>query len=274
MTRVVVLGASGMLGHQLASVLAADGFETMRTIRSGRWLGEAKDLWPLEATNQEQLVALLARLRPDVVINCIGWVRQRPTDGRFWEAIHVNAVFPHWLATICQAWEIGLIHISTDCVHEQDWYGASKGLGEAIAYGVVLRTSFIGHELERRHGLLEWLLAQRGAVDGYRKVLWNGLTTLELSHVIARHIIPRMRELSGSIWEVCGPAISKGELLELINDVYGLGLEIRMVDEPMMDRRQEGFYRFRAATGYIPPSWTEMLYELRRTQERQLLAVA
>lgn len=251
---VLVLGAEGLLGHRLARTLRGEGYTIL-----------AADRTMAPAEDDLALAGLLEVERPDVVINCIGWVRQRALEGRRAEAIYVNAVLPHRLSARCKSLGIDLVHISTDCVHDQDWYGASKMLGEAIEHGVVLRTSFIGHELARKAGLLEWTLSQRGTVNGYARALWNGLTSNELAKVIARFVLHDLEALQGIVWEICGPDITKLQLLELINEVYGCGLEIRPVDEPVTDRRLDGWV-FAERFGYAPPSWREMLQQMKHAQ--------
>ena len=254
MTSVLVLGAEGMLGHQVERALDRPAFRVSSLTREG-----------LRAEDEHRVAALVDAFRPDVLINCIGWVRQRPVAGRLGEAIFVNAVFPHRLADLCRSRGIELIHISTDCVGDTDWYGDSKRLGESIEYGVVLRTSFIGHELHRRLGLLEWVLAQHGTVPGWANVLWNGLTTNELADVIVRRVLPNLNLLTGWVWEVTGPEITKFALLQLINDVYRCGLEVIPVEEPRMDRRLDG-KPFADRVGYITPAWRPMLETMRAAQ--------
>ncbi len=251
---VLVLGASGLLGHQL-----------VRTLRDAGYRVRGADRSTLPAEDDQVLDVVLGIWRPDVVINCIGWVRQRALEGRRAEAIYVNAVFPHRLSARCEQMGIDLVHISTDCVHEHDWYGATKMLGETIEHGVVLRTSFIGHELTRKVGLLEWVLSQQGIVNGYARALWNGLTSNELARVVARYVLHDLEALRGIVWEICGPDITKLQLLELIDEVYGCGLQIRPVDKPVIDRRLDG-WMFAERFGYMAPSWPAMLRDMRDAQ--------
>lgn len=246
----LVLGASGMLGHQLLKTLQAGGYQVLGVQRSRAPRLDARD-WT-------GFSRVLGQSGAEVVINCTGWVRQRPFEGHEAEAIHVNAAFPHLVSAFCRARGIGLVHISTDCVGDDDWYGLSKRLGEQIAYGMVLRTSFIGHELKRRRGLLEWVLGQTGSVKGYAGVLWNGLTTNELARVLCEIVLPSRTVHEGGLWQVAGPEITKAELLELVCEVYGHRLEIVRADEPAADRRLDG-RAFDERFGYIPPSWREML---------------
>jgi len=256
MKSVLVLGSTGMLGHRLLQTLQHFGYEAKGANRSN---------FSAEGDTADLLEALLCWHGPDVVVNCVGWVRQRPFEAGPTEALCVNAIFPHRLSMACERLGIDLVHISTDCVADRDWYGASKLLGESIEHGAVLRTSFIGHELHRKLGLLEWVLAQQGSVPGYVNARWNGLTTNELADVIGRLVLPNVDVLRGLTWEVCGPEITKCALLELINDVYHCGLSIVPMEDPAIDHRLNG-RAFARGLRYEPPSWREMLETMREAE--------
>lgn len=260
--RVLILGALGMLGHRLVLSLPEVGYRVFGTARRDQMLTRGP-LMELDATDQEELVSVLDRANPYAVVNCIGWVRQRPIEASYAEGVHVNAVFPHWLDQACAERGIGLVHVSTDCAGEKDWYGVTKLQGEQLQHALVIRTSFIGHELQRRLGLLEWLLRQSGKIDGYAGVTWHGLTTNELATVIGRYLIPGLQQLAGKRWDIAGPAISKAELLDRINRAYELCLDVHPVSLPKLERRLDG-RPFEQATGYRAPAWDEMLARMKR----------
>jgi dTDP-4-dehydrorhamnose reductase len=272
--RVLVLGALGMLGHRLMRTLPAMGYDVTGAVRRiPLWSDPPWKLIELEATRPEELPAVIDQAAPDVVVNAIGWVSQRSIEGRVREAIQVNAVFPHHVARACAERGIGLLHVSTDCAGEASWYGVSKKWGEELDHGLVLRTSFIGHELGSRRGLLEWALSQRGRVTGYAGVIWHGLTTNELASIFGRHLIPGFWQFRGRL-DVAGPAITKYELLRRINLEYELGLEVQPVLEPTLERRLDR-QPFEAASGYRVPPWDEMLVRMKRERPiRQEAAVA
>ena len=107
------------------------------------------------------------------------------------------------------------------------------------------------------HGLVEWFLAQAGgAVQGFSRVVYSGLTSLELADVIGR-VIEGGQDLRG-VYQVAGEPITKYHLLRLVREMYDVDVEIRPVDEPVSDRSliMEAFTR---ATGYTAPSWPEMI---------------
>jgi dTDP-4-dehydrorhamnose reductase len=170
-----------------------------------------------------------------------------------------------------------MIHISTDCVFSgrkgnyseedisdaEDLYGRSKFLGEVQGpYGVTLRTSIIGRELETKSGLVEWFLSQQGrAIKGYRRAIYSGLTTNELSRVIEL-ILGRLPHLAG-LWQVSGEVINKYELLKIAQVAFDWNGEISPDDTLVCDRSLDST-KFRTTTGYRPPSWSEMMDELAR----------
>ena len=187
---MLILGGSGMLGHVLWRECSAR-FDASATVRGasldGPFTGALDPDRTLTGVTVEDLVSVeqaLAHSDATVAVNCIGLVKQRPEATEAAEAIRINALFPHQLATACAAQGVRLIHISTDCVFSGrqggypeadppdpvDLYGRSKLLGEPQGPGVLtLRTSMIGPELGRAQGLLEWLVAQVGDVRGFTR---------------------------------------------------------------------------------------------------------
>lgn len=279
--RVLVLGVSGMLGSTAFRLLDQEpGLTAYGTARSGdvrAWFPRAGEriLTGVEVDNIDQLAAALGKVRPDIVVNCIGVVKQIASASDPLTIIPMNALLPHRLAQLCALGRARFIHISTDCVFSgrdgnyteasipdaEDLYGRSKLLGEVdYPNAVTLRTSIIGHELASKNGLLEWFLAAHGTVSGYARAIFSGLTTDELARVIIRQILPRP-DLHG-VYHVSVDAIAKFDLLQLFKSVYGLDTRIERNESFVIDRSLNS-ERFRAATGYRPPSWPELVATMR-----------
>jgi len=279
--RVVILGSSGMLGHKLCQV-ASERMETAATVRETKSEAEALGLSKqvriiggVDVADLGSVERAVASVRPDVVVNCIGIVKQSPLAQDPIASITVNALFPHQLARICRENGTRLIHLSTDCVFSgrkghyvesdrsdaEDLYGRSKFLGEAgEPDAITLRTSMIGRELHGTNGLVEWFLSQKGkSVRGFRRSIFSGFATMALSKIILDVVIPQP-ELTG-VWHVAADPISKHELLSMINDVYDLGVAIEANDAVVCDRSLNG-ERFRRATGFVAPSWKTMIEEM------------
>ena len=276
--KVLVLGASGMLGNAVLRVLAqGDGYSVVGSARSTGVLrllpAELREqvVCGVDVENTDSLVRLFTLARPDVVINCIGLVKQLAEADDPLAAIPINSLLPHRLARLCDVAQARLIHMSTDCVfagtrgmyseHDvpdaQDLYGRSKHLGEVdYPHAVTLRTSIIGHELSSAHGLVNWFLAQQGAVKGFTRAIFSGLPTMELARVIRDFVIPNA-DLQG-LYHVSAAPINKFELLNLVAHAYGKPVTVMPDDALQIDRSLDSS-RFRATTGYEPPTWPELV---------------
>lgn len=269
-----------MLGHRLWMNLSRE-YETWVTIRGNISYFPDHPSFPrryirsnVDAINFDEVTRALASIRPDLVINCVGLIKQDPWANDPLSSIQINAFLPHRVSLICRTAGIRMIHISTDCVFSgkkgayvetdpsdaEDLYGRTKFLGEvAYPHTVTLRTSIIGRELKSRFGLVEWFLSQTNTIHGYRRAIYSGLTTDEISRVILNHVIPS-NNLNG-VYHLSGDPISKYDLLVLVRDAFGRKLTIIPDDEFMCDRSLDST-RFRRITGYTPPSWGEMIQEL------------
>ena len=279
--KVLILGGSGMLGHKLCQVFA-DRFDTYLTVRqASRHYAQYGLFDPLRVRGHvsvqdfDSIVRAVAAVRPEVVVNCIGVVKQDAAAKDPLVSISVNALYPHRLAQLCRAGGVRLIHISTDCVFSgrrgnyresdvsdaEDLYGRTKFLGEVDdGHGLTLRTSMIGRELAGTHGLVEWFLSQEGkTVRGFRRAVFSGFTTRALAEIIAR-VIDKHPDLNG-VWHTAAQPINKFDLLSLIRDIYRLNVEIEPDESFVCDRSLNG-ERFRRATDSAPPAWPEMIEQM------------
>lgn len=279
--RVLVLGASGMIGHAMFRVLhQVNTWEVWGTLRSDLdrqyfppALAESLVVGG-DVDRPEVIPRILAGVRPSVVINCVGLTKHHQQSEDPQLALPVNALLPHRLADLCAANCARLIHVSTDCVFAgsrgdyresdppdaMDVYGKSKHLGEVdYPHAVTLRTSTIGHELHSAFGLLEWFLEQEQECKGYTRAIFSGLTNMEFARVVRDFVIPNTT-LRG-LYHVGGMAINKFDLLMLIADTYSKSIRITREDTFVMDRSLNT-QRFGEATGYMPPSWPEMIRDM------------
>lgn len=276
--RVLVLGASGMLGNAMVRVLSEtpdlEVFGTVRSAGAGRFFAPAiaeRLIAGVDVEQHDALVKLFAQVRPDIVVNCIGLVKQLADAEDPLVALPLNSLLPHRLARLCELVGARLVHMSTDCVFSgrkggyresdqpdaEDVYGRSKLLGEvAYPHSITLRTSIIGHELQSAHGLVGWFLSQERQCKGYTKAIFSGFPTAVLAQIVRDVVIPRP-ELSG-VYHVAAQPISKYDLLKLVADVYGKQIEIIPSDQLVIDRSLNA-ERFREATGYVAPGWPELI---------------
>jgi dTDP-4-dehydrorhamnose reductase len=276
--KVLVLGASGMLGNAMVDVLSENGgleaYGTLRSASAKRFFNpeiSQRLISGCDVENHDSLQRVFAEVKPDVVINCVGLIKQLAEVNDTLATVLINTILPHRLSRLCELIGARLIHISTDCVFSgdkgaykedddsdaKDVYGKSKFLGELHdAHCLTLRTSIIGHELQSAHGLIGWFLSQQDHCKGYKRAIFSGLPTVVLAQIIRDIVIPRP-DLSG-VYHVAAQPISKYDLLRLVADVYGKSIEIEPDNQLVIDRSLNAD-RFRQATGYEAPDWPELI---------------
>jgi dTDP-4-dehydrorhamnose reductase len=279
--RVLILGATGMLGHKLWQVFRGE-LDTYAGVRQDYEVCARYDLFDrnkletnLDARSFNGFLGAFTRVKPEVVINCVGIIKQLSGETRLSDVIEVNSLFPHRLADLCALSGARLLHLSTDCVFSgrkgmytesdtpspEDIYGQTKLLGEVTGEDcLTIRTSMIGRELNRQASLLEWFLSQEGkCIRGYTRAIFSGLTTASLARVLMR-IVTDHKQLTG-LYHVSSEAISKYELLLRLKEAFRLTVEIEPFGEYCIDRSLDSS-RFQQATGIIIPTWDEMTQEL------------
>jgi dTDP-4-dehydrorhamnose reductase len=304
-TKVLVLGATGMLGSMVARVLSQNPeLDVSGTVRDRRLavgdeidsaVGTAEiDLLEFDAAH-DPVADLLAADDYAWIVNAIGVIvpsideRDPASVAR---AIELNAAFPHRLAA-ARGGEQRVIQIATDGVFsglsgpyaEADAhdaigvYGRSKSLGEVAAPGFLnLRCSVIGPERSPAESLLSWLLSQpSGArITGYTNHRWNGVTTWHFARLCEAVISGSVGELPSPLHVVPGDALTKAELLELAGAAFGRsdvavtrGAASEAVDRRLTTTHPEANHRLWAEAGYpSPPEIGRMIDELAAVERR------
>lgn len=279
--KILVVGATGMLGSAMFRILSAvSSFQVHGTIRNEngrRHFSEnlrTRLIAGIDVENVDSLVKMFAIARPDVVINCVGLVKQLAEANDPLQSIPMNSMLPHRMAALCKATSARFIHISTDCVFSgkvgnyketdlpdaYDLYGRTKLLGEVdYAHAITLRTSIIGHELTSSRSLIGWFLEQNGIVKGFTKAYFSGLPTVELAAVVRDFVLPRP-ELHG-LYHVSAKPINKHDLLKLVAAVYGKKIEIEPNESVVIDRSLDSS-RFKEATGYVAADWPILIQRM------------
>lgn len=278
--KVMVLGATGMLGHmllrRLVSYPAYQGHGVVRdavAIPRLRTFGIQNFSCLRDAMDMRSVQSLLLEVRPDVVVNCISVAKGKMQSPEW--AYPVYSLLPRRLSYACRVLGIRMIQIGSDGVFSgkkgqyvesdipdaEDIYGSAKLLGEVEGPGALtLRLSMIGPQLNGVDGLLEWFLANRGKCRGYTRSIFSGLPTTEISRVLAEYVLPDPG-LSG-IYHVAARPISKYHLLQQLAIAFGNEVELEGDESVVMDRSLCAD-RFRDAVGYVPPEWRRLVQEMR-----------
>ncbi|MCC8398129.1 MAG: SDR family oxidoreductase [Rickettsia endosymbiont of Labidopullus appendiculatus] len=279
--KILILGATGMLGNAMFRFISEDRnlsvYGTARNDSACRYFPEElsrKLITPVNVENHDSLLKIFATIQPDIVVNCIGLIKQLDDANNPIQALSINALLPHRLSVICQAARARFIHISTDCVFSgskgnytesdfadaNDLYGRSKFLGEVdYPNTITLRTSIIGHELLGDKSLVGWFLGQQTTVNGYVRAIFSGVPTVELARIVRDIVIPRL-DMNG-LYHVAAKPINKFDMLKLVASAYGKIIEIIPSNELVIDRSLNAEL-FNKTTGYAPPEWSELIQRM------------
>ncbi len=266
-----------MLGYSIFSNLSEisdlDVYGTIRTVEGlDVFFPSMEKLIPnVDVRKFETLEAAVLSIKPVVVINCIGLIKQYDASKHHVEAIEINALLPHKIAQLCDAIEARLIHFSTDCVFDgtsgnyseldlptaTDLYGKSKCLGEVnYSKHITLRTSIIGHELKSSVSLIDWFLSQEGSIRGFSKAVFSGLPTAYVAKVLLEYVLPN-QSLSG-MYHLSADPIDKYSLISKVANAYNKQIVIEKFEDFVIDRSLNST-KFRDELGFVPPSWDELV---------------
>lgn len=267
--KILIVGGNGMAGHVLVRYFQRQGkhrvfYTTRDTSDPGSLILDVDDIAAVDRSVQ--------LVRPDVIINAVGVLNQFADQDKI-AAYHINGFLPHRLRRAADALSARLIHISTDCVFlgtqggytENDptdgtsTYAITKALGEVREEGhLTIRTSIIGPEIRGNGiGLLHWFLKQKGEVNGYRRVPWNGVTTIQLAKAIDSVLDS---SLSGLVHLAHPEIVTKHDMLKLFQELWNKqDVTIVPTDEPSIDRT---LVSTRKDAHFKLPGFREMIAEM------------
>ena len=270
--KILLLGSNGMAGHLCYNYFVNKGYEVFGTNRDL----DSKNKIFLDIFNLNDLSNKLNKIKPNVIINCIGILVSESMKSPK-NAIFVNSFLPHYLDEFCSKNSTYLIHLSTDCVFsgkngpynknsfkdENNYYGLSKNIGEVISDSTLtIRTSIIGPEIKSNGiGLFHWFMNQGGKIEGYSNVLWSGVTTLFLANFIESILFDKPK---GLINLSNNKSISKLDLLQLIKNTWDLDIEIIKCEKKKINKT---LINGDLDIGLSVQSYSEMLLDLKGYME-------
>jgi dTDP-4-dehydrorhamnose reductase len=237
MKKIVILGASGMLGNMVYSYLSdiaeERNYKVVGSARDKKFMPDGGFLFNPTDPHTWANIPLAA-----YYINCIGVIKPYSTKD-IKNTIVLNSLYPHMLADRLK----NVIHITTDCVfsgqegnytenspHDAlDEYGKTKSLGEPTNC-MVIRTSIIGPEIHNNASLVAWVRQQTGKeINGFTNHDWNGITTLQYAKVCDQII--QNGWYKEDLYHVISPSkVTKYELVSMISARYEVGAVIHPVE--------------------------------------------
>ncbi len=268
--KVLVLGSTGLIGHQVYSYLKKNSDYELSNISYRKKFTD--DTVLCDVRDEERFLDIVKSINPQVIVNCIGIL----IDGANKDpenAIFINAYMPHRLKRLSDEIDAKLIHISTDCVFSgdkkepyietdfkdgKDTYAKTKGLGEIVDTAhLTLRTSVVGPELKSDgEELFHWFMQQNGEINGFTKAIWSGVTTLELAKAVKWAI---EENITGLYHITNNTSITKYDLLNLFKKYTKKNIIINKTDGKNVDK---SFIDTRCEINYKIPDYEEMIREM------------
>lgn len=263
--KILILGSEGMLGHVVKIYFQEKGHNvagTSRLVDSEYYFDATKNIGSLDE--------YIDVFKPDAVINCIGILNKVAEDNKSL-AVLINSYLPHYADELCQKKGVKFIHVSTDCVFDGvkgeytetsfkdaiNFYGQSKALGEINNdHSLTIRTSIVGPDMnENGIGLFQWFMNQSGETNGYDRVIWTGVTTIELAKAMEVAIL---NNLTGLRHVVNNEKIDKYSLLNLFKKHFNKDIAIIPKSDVISDKSVMRTTDF----DFQVPSYNQMIQEM------------
>lgn len=245
--RVFVTGAGGQLGHDVMNNLHARGYEGIGSdiapVYSGIADGSAVTTMPyiaLDITNAEAVRAVIAQVRPDVVVHCAAWTAvDLAEDADKVEKVRaINAGGTQNIANVCKELDCKMVYLSTDYVFdgqgEQPWLPDCKDYKPLNVYGETK---------------LEGELAVANTLDKYFIVRISWVFGLNGKNFIKTMV--NLGKTHDTLRVVCD---------QIGTPTYTLDLARLLVD--MIETEKYGYYHATNEGGYI--SWYDFACEIFR----------
>ena len=160
--KILLLGANGQVGHELARALPSLGSLTRATREGG------PDLVAVDLARPESLDAALHAAQPDIVVNAAAYTAVDRAEDEENLADRIN----HWSLTVLGAWAARngalVVHYSTDYVFDGSAHVPYREADATAPLGVYGRTKLAGELALRQSGCAHlilrtaWVFAARG----------------------------------------------------------------------------------------------------------------
>ena len=240
MKRIIVLGSTGMIGHEIVKLFNQNNYDVTEINTSGYSNPKSKSYKFDVLSDDIRLLGQVIR-EDDFVVNCIGLIKHLITESNIYHqinAIKINSVFPKQLSLLSKEINFRVIQPATDCVFSglkgnysefdyadaSDIYGRSKLIGETLdSNNLILRCSIIGRELHKHIEFMDWILTSNPdkPINGFTNHIWNGITSLHFAKIV-KGIFDKNDTTSGTFHIVPRGTLSKFNLIELIVSTFEL----------------------------------------------------
>jgi dTDP-4-dehydrorhamnose reductase len=204
--RLLVTGASGLLGLNLSLVAAAQGHQVTGVTHQHGLRGVPFDLLSVDLLEMVGALARIEKTRPEAVIHCAAIADLNVAEKEPELARRLNTDAAGQLAEAAGRWGIPMIHISTDAVFDgvtgdydeasptnplsvyaQTKLAGEQAVGERNPDAVIARVVFFGWSMPGNRSLAEFFLNNLRAgnpVKGFTDTLFSPLYTEDLAEIL------------------------------------------------------------------------------------------
>jgi dTDP-4-dehydrorhamnose reductase len=240
MTRILVTGASGLLGLNFCLHFHRQ-HELTGVVNSHPLPGARFPIIQADLSRQGEFARLVDQIEPELVLNCAALTNIDECESLPEQSWQINAELPGEMARVCASRGVQLVHLSTDAVFDglrgdyseedepnpRSVYARSKLAGEQAVLAeypaaLVARLNFYGWSLFGQRSLAEFFfynLLERKPVQGFTDVKFCPLEVTRLAEILMRLV-----ELSytGLYHVVSGEHLTKYEFGLRVADLFGL----------------------------------------------------
>ena len=151
---VLIIGAEGMLGHDLEAVLGVEHEISTTTIHT------------LDITDLEKTVKIIGEINPEVVVHAAAFTDVDGSEERTDLAYQVNVLGTRNVAVACQKTDSALVYISTDYVFDGTKDGSYQEYDQTNPLGMYGKTKYLG-EVQVRDLLDQFYIVRTSWHYGY-----------------------------------------------------------------------------------------------------------
>ncbi|MCO6400577.1 MAG: SDR family oxidoreductase [Verrucomicrobia bacterium] len=237
--RILVTGASGLLGSQFVLAARERGFEVDAAYRTWAFCPPGVRGIQCDIQDEADCLRLIELSRPDAVVHCAAWTDVDGCEGQPARALHFNGVVPGLLAAAAKRSARLFVYISTDSVFDGrlggyseqavpnpiNVYARTKLYGERSVQSewndaLVIRTNIVGWNAQPKKSLVEWILSKLidgQIVPGFKDVFFNPLEAGTLARILLDLIEIRGR---GLFHLGASDSCSKLQLAQYIAEIF------------------------------------------------------
>ncbi len=227
MTRILVTGASGLLGFHFAWQ-ASQKAEVIGITHSQELVNTPFQSVKMDLSQPGMGEKIITQYKPDVLVHCAALANVDACDLQPELADRMNAALPGELAESAEKNSVRMVHISTDAIfdgnkgnyREDDepnplsTYARTKLKGEQAVLqtcpdAIVARVNFFGWSMSGKRSLAEWFISNLAAgrvVNGFTDIFFCPLEVSQLCEFLQMML---EKDLKGLFHVVSSESISK-----------------------------------------------------------------